>query len=48
MAINPGDCCGACDWGAKGEPHFCENMAYIGLMNNGGWAQYCVVPAMKV
>ena len=48
VVINPNTSCGMCDNCSKGLPHFCKFegiKATIGIRRNGGWAQYCRLPA---
>ena len=54
--INPGDrvCvdpnrqCNECYYCKNGMGHFCERMTGIGTGTNGGFAEYCAVPASQV
>ncbi len=44
VAVDPNNYCGACDYCLKGNINFCQNNQAIGINQNGGWAEYCVVP----
>lgn len=51
VVINPNTSCGMCDNCTKGLPHFCKFEGVkgtIGIRRNGGWAQYCRLPAKNV
>ncbi|XP_068701983.1 uncharacterized protein [Montipora capricornis] len=51
VVINPNTSCGMCDNCAKGTPHFCKVegvKSTVGIKRNGGWAQYCRLPAKNV
>ena len=45
VAIDPNNYCGACDYCRQGRVHFCRNIKPVGVFRNGGWAEYCAVPA---
>ena len=49
--INPNSSCGLCENCTKGRPHFCKVeglKSMIGFRRNGGWAQFCRLPAKNV
>jgi D-arabinitol dehydrogenase (NADP+) len=48
VVIDPNTYCGACEFCHHGQVHFCLNNKPIGVFRNGGWAQYCAVPAALV
>lgn len=51
VVINPNTNCGRCSFCTKGQPHFCKTggiSSTIGIWRNGGWSQYCRVPAETV
>lgn len=45
VAIEPNLFCGACHFCRNAKKHFCENWSAIGLSRDGGFAEYCVIPA---
>jgi threonine dehydrogenase-like Zn-dependent dehydrogenase len=45
VAIEPNLFCGACHFCRNAKKHFCENWAAIGLTYDGGFQEYCSVPA---
>ena len=45
VTVNPLLACGACHACRRGRPNLCENLAYYGLIGNGGHAEYAVVKA---
>jgi threonine dehydrogenase-like Zn-dependent dehydrogenase len=45
VAIEPNLFCGACHYCRNAKKHFCENWKAIGLSRDGGFAEYCVIPA---
>ncbi|GLH08386.1 Sorbitol dehydrogenase [Gryllus bimaculatus] len=50
VAIDPNSGCGVCPECADGNYHYCEcggGNNYVGVFRNGGWAEYCVVPARQ-
>ena len=50
VAIDPNQMCGACRFCKHGQPNYCPvglNVA-IGICKNGGWADYCEVPAVHL
>lgn len=48
VCVDPNKLCGVCDFCREGIGHFCENMIGIGTTVNGGFAEYCCVPASQV
>lgn len=44
VAIDPNISCGRCHYCREGMEHLCENLRNIGVMIDGGFAQYCLVP----
>lgn len=47
VCVDPNVLCGACRYCLEGIGHFCEHMTGIGTTVNGGFAQYCAVPAKQ-
>ena len=47
VAVDPNDWCGECYYCREGLAHFCERMRGIGTTVDGGFAQYCAVPARQ-
>lgn len=48
VCVDPNRLCGDCDYCKGGLGHFCEAMVGIGTTVNGGFAEYCAVPASQV
>ncbi len=48
VCADPNVMCGHCRFCQAGIGHFCENMTGIGTTVNGGFAQYCAVPASQL
>lgn len=48
VCVDPNKLCGNCGYCREGLGHFCENMTGIGTTVNGGFAEYCCVPASQV
>ena len=44
VAVLPIIACGRCDGCSRGEPFHCEEYQFLGSRNNGGFAEYCLVP----
>lgn len=44
ICINPNIHCGSCDFCHAGKIHLCENLRAIGVTQNGGFAEYAIVP----
>ena len=45
VAIEPNLFCGHCYYCRTARKHFCENWSAIGLSRDGGFQEYCVIPA---
>jgi len=45
VAIDPNFYCGVCYYCLSGREHFCSHMNGVGTTRDGGFAQYCTVPA---
>ena len=48
VCVDPNKLCGACDFCRAGVGHFCESIIGIGTTVDGGFAQYCAVPASQL
>lgn len=48
VCIDPNKLCNECYYCKSGVGHFCESMIGIGTTVDGGFAEYCVVPASQV
>ena len=48
VCVDPNKLCNECYYCKSGIGHFCENMTGIGTTVNGGFAEYCCVPASQV
>ena len=48
VCVDPNRLCGDCYYCKSGIGHFCEAMVGIGTTVNGGFAEYCAVPASQV
>lgn len=48
VCIDPNKLCNECYYCKSGVGHFCESMIGIGTTVDGGFAEYCVVPATQV
>lgn len=48
VTVDPNISCGACWYCRNGERHLCANLTAIGVNFDGGFAEYCVVPAIQV
>lgn len=46
VVIKPNTNCGRCSFSQKGQPHLVQQVD--GIWHNGGWSQYCRVPAETV
>ncbi|MDK2902388.1 MAG: (R,R)-butanediol dehydrogenase / meso-butanediol dehydrogenase / diacetyl reductase [Clostridiales bacterium] len=44
VAVDPNIYCGHCHYCRIGKVHLCENLKNIGVILNGGFAEYCLVP----
>ncbi|MBL7136904.1 MAG: zinc-dependent alcohol dehydrogenase family protein [Candidatus Marinimicrobia bacterium] len=47
VSVNPNIYCGYCQFCRKGEINLCENLIALGVDIDGGFAEYCVVPAKQ-
>ncbi len=47
VTIDPNIVCGTCRFCARGEIHLCENLTAVGVNYDGGFAEYCRVPAAQ-
>lgn len=48
VCVDPNKLCNECYYCKSSIGHFCENMIGIGTTVNGGFAEYCCVPASQV
>jgi len=48
VTIDPNIVCRRCRFCRSGEIHLCERLTAIGVNRDGGFAEYCVVPAEQV
>ena len=48
VAVDPNNYCTACEYCRRGQVQFCLNNKPLGVFRNGGWAEYCAVPAALV
>ena len=48
VAVDPNHGCGTCPFCVREAPHLCENLNAPGVKSNGGFAEYCAVPAKLV
>jgi len=48
VAVDPNDMCGECYFCRNGQAHFCRNFKGYGTTDNGGFAEYVVVPEKQV
>lgn len=48
VSVDPNRMCGICDYCRGGLGHFCKAMEGIGTTRDGGFAEYCCVPAEQV
>ncbi|KAF4523333.1 hypothetical protein B566_EDAN013530 [Ephemera danica] len=44
VAVDPNISCGVCDSCRNAACHYCKSNDAIGVFQDGGWAQFCVVP----
>jgi len=44
VAVDPNMACGACRPCRRGQINLCENNAAVGVLRDGGFAEFCVVP----
>jgi len=47
VTIDPNIVCGVCSFCRRGEIQLCEHLTAIGLNRNGGFSEYCAVPAKQ-
>lgn len=48
VVVDPTTVCGHCYYCQTGIQNVCENFSTIGIFQNGGWAEYSVVPSKNV
>lgn len=48
VAVDPNIYCGKCEFCRTGKKELCENLKAIGINYNGGFEEYCAVPAAQV
>lgn len=48
VAVDPNDMCGECYFCRNGQAHFCRNFKGYGTTDNGGFAEYVIVPEKQV
>lgn len=48
VCVDPNKLCGACEFCRRGIGHFCTSIVGIGTTVDGGFAEYCAVPASQV
>lgn len=48
VIVDPTVVCGRCYYCQNGEKNICENFSTIGIFEDGGWAEYSVVPSQNV
>lgn len=47
VTVDPNIVCCTCEYCARGEIHLCENLSAVGVNYDGGFAEYCRVPAAQ-
>jgi len=47
VSVDPNIYCGACRFCRKGKMNLCENLQALGVDIDGGFAEYCIVPARQ-
>ena len=47
VAVDPNIYCGCCHFCRIGKKQFCENLQAIGVNRDGGFAEYCLLPAAQ-
>ncbi len=47
VSVDPNICCGECQYCRAGKINLCENLTALGVDINGGFAEYCLVPAKQ-
>ena len=48
VCVDPNKLCGSCEFCRRGIGHFCTDITGIGTTVDGGFAEYCAVPASQV
>lgn len=48
VAVDPNNACGQCSYCRRGRVNLCKNLDPIGVTRDGGFAEYCRVPAAQV
>lgn len=48
VCVDPNKLCGGCEFCRRGIGHFCTDITGIGTTVDGGFAEYCAVPASQV
>lgn len=51
VVVNPNNNCHVCEYCTNGQPHFCKTgglRSTVGIWRNGGWSNFCRVPACLV
>jgi 2-desacetyl-2-hydroxyethyl bacteriochlorophyllide A dehydrogenase len=48
VCVDPNITCGRCEYCRRGLSHLCANLSPLGIARNGGFAEYCAVPAAYV
>lgn len=47
VAVDPNIYCGQCQYCRRGQINLCENLKALGVDIDGGFAEYCIVPAKQ-
>ncbi|XP_050398435.1 uncharacterized protein LOC126816202 [Patella vulgata] len=49
VAVEPNSICGGCSFCRRGKPNFCKDglAQALGVMNNGGFSNFCLVPGTQ-
>ncbi|MCL4377406.1 MAG: zinc-dependent alcohol dehydrogenase family protein [Actinobacteria bacterium] len=48
VAVDPNILCGKCSYCLRGLGHLCKNYSALGVIRNGGFAEYSVVPVSNI
>ncbi len=48
VCVDPNKLCGSCDYCRRGIGHFCTSITGIGTTVDGGFSEYCAVPASQI
>ena len=48
VAVDPNNACGQCSYCRRGRVNLCKNLDPVGVTRDGGFAEYCRVPAARV